>query len=496
MIDPRRPALVAAIYLGTFIAVLNVSSVSVALPALQTAFRTDMAGLQWVIDAYALCVSAFMLSAGPIGDHYGRKLSWLAGVAAFTLGALVCAAASSLAVLLAGRVVQGIAGALLIPGALSILTQAFPDPRERAHVIGGWSSFSALSLVIGPILGGFLLETVGWPSIFLVNVPLGVGALLLGAYGIRESADPDHAAFDPAGQVLSVFWLGALTYGLIAAGERGWTAAHAMVALALAGLGLLVFLAVESRAARPILPLGLFRNAGFAAANFASFVLGLSAYSSVFFFSIFLQQAQGWSAAATGWRMAPQSLAMIAASLVFGSLAARLGDRRVMIAGYAMIGVAMATMALVAADAPYLHAAIPFVVLGLGMGLSIPATSTVLMASIPRAQSGMASAIMNALRQTGMTVGIALLGTVMSARATALLEAGLGEAGVVDAAGAARAAVTRHELPADAAVGADVFRGLLADAFAGGFHAAMVCAGLAGILAALVLAAVRPHPAA
>ncbi|MGH8432192.1 MAG: MFS transporter, partial [Solimonas sp.] len=254
MTDALRPALVAAVYLGTFMAALSISIVSVALPAIQADLRTDIAGLQWVVGAYALCLSAFMLSAGPIGDRYGRKLSWLCGVGLFTLGSLVCAVAPTLAVLIAGCALQGIAGAFLIPGALSILSQAFPHPVERAHIIGGWSSFSALSLILGPILGGILVESTGWPSIFLINLPIGVITIGLGLWAIGESSHPDHAALDPWGQILSIVWLGALTFGLISAGQIGWTAPHTLVGLGAAVLAFALFMIVESRMARPVLP--------------------------------------------------------------------------------------------------------------------------------------------------------------------------------------------------------------------------------------------------
>ena len=192
----RRLALTIAIYLGTFMVTLDISIVNLALPRMQQSLQTDMAGLQWIVDSYALCLSAFMLSAGLLGDRYGRKKSWLLGVLAFTVGSMMCALAGSLSTLLWGRVVQGMAGALLIPGALSILTHAFPDPAQRARVIGGWSSFSALALVLGPILGGVLVDVADWPSIFSLNLPLGLLTLGLGMWGIQESANPEHAAFD------------------------------------------------------------------------------------------------------------------------------------------------------------------------------------------------------------------------------------------------------------------------------------------------------------
>lgn len=255
----RRAALVAAAYLGTFLASLDISIVNVALPTLQTALATDMAGLQWVVNAYALCLSACMLSAGPLGDRHGHKRIWLLGVALFTVGSLLCALAASLPLLLAGRAVQGVAGALLIPGAMPILSHAFPDPRERAHVIGGWSAFSALALILGPLLGGMLLETTGWQSIFLINLPLGLLAMLLGAWGITERHYREQAALDRTGQVLSIVWLGALTYGLIALGEAdGPGGMAAWPSLGVALLAFIAFLAVEARAPRPCCRCGCF----------------------------------------------------------------------------------------------------------------------------------------------------------------------------------------------------------------------------------------------
>ena len=479
----RRRALVLAVNLGSFITILDISIVNVALPTMQAALRIDMAGLQWVVDAYALFLSAFMLSAGPLGDRYGRKRSWLAGVLLFTAGSALCGLADNLTALLIGRAVQGVAGALLVPGALSLLTQAFPDPKERAQAIGIWASCNAISLIVGPMLGGVLVAHFNWQSIFLINLPVGALAIALGAWSITESAHPEHAAFDPAGQALSVLWLGALTYGLIAAGEHGWAAPEATVALAIAAAGLLAFLWVEHRAARPILPLGLFRDAGFAITNFASFVLGFSAYSSLFFFSLYLQHVQGLSPLATGWQLAPQFAAAGLVSLVFGRLNLRFGLPRLMIAGFAFIGIAMLGMTRFEAHTPYLVSGSLLVLLGLGTGLAVPSTSMAVMATVPRERSGMASATMNALRQTGMTIGIALLGALMSGRAIEALTASLAQSGASDAQALARAAITLHELPAQPANAAE----LTAAALAGGFHAAMLFAGAASLLAALLL---------
>ncbi|MGX9698338.1 MFS transporter [Janthinobacterium lividum] len=419
----RRAALVAAAYLGTFLASLDISIVNVALPTLQTALATDMAGLQWVVNAYALCLSACMLSAGPLGDRHGHKRIWLLGVALFTVGSLLCALAASLPLLLTGRAVQGVAGALLIPGAMPILSHAFPDPRERAHVIGGWSAFSALALILGPLLGGMLLETTGWQSIFLINLPLGVLAMLLGAWGITERHYREQAALDRMGQILSIVWLGALTYGLIALGEAdGPGGVAAWPSLGVALLAFIAFLAVEAHAPRPLLPLRLFRDRTFAVINLASLVLGFACYSSLFFFSLYLQQIQGWPAGASGWRMLPQFAAMGIVSLCFGRLSRHVSLRRLMLAGYVLAGLVLLATATLAPRTPYAIVGSLFGLLGLAMGLAVPATGLLAMAAVEGERAAMASAIMNALRQAGMTMGVAVLGSVMSLRAATLLE--------------------------------------------------------------------------
>lgn len=486
----RRLPLVAAVYLGTFVALLDISIVNVALPTIQIALGIDFAGLQWVIDAYTLCLSAFMLSAGLIGDRYGRKRSWLAGIGIFVAGSAICAIAPNLSVLLVGRVVQGIAGSLIIPGALSILTQAFPDGRERAGVIGGWASFAAVSLLTGPVVGGILVETAGWQSIFLINLPLGLATIMLGAASIVETSHPEHAHLDLVGLALSILGLGALTFGLISAGEKGWGDREAVIALVVGFAGLVAFLVFEARTPRPMLPLGLFRDVRFAVANVASFALGLTSYTSVFLYSMFLQQAQGWSPTQAGLRMAPLFLVQMVVSPAIGRLSQRYGHSALMTSGYLSSGLSMLGMCWVGPSTPYVTIGLLFAVGGLGNALSIPTGSAAAMSFAPRERSGMVSAVINATRQGGTAIGIALLGALMSMRATALLTAHLENAGVANAGAVARAAVSRHDFAADAAMGKDGLRDLFAAAYAGGFHAAMLTAAIVSFVTAGLLAAI------
>lgn len=491
-----RTAAVGAVYLGTFMATLAISIVTVALPAIQAGLHTDLAGIQWVVGSYALCLSAFMLSAGPIGDRYGRKRAWLFGVALFLVGSTICALTSSLAVLIAGCAIQGVAGALVIPGALSILTQAFPDPGERAHAIGGWSSFSGVSLIVGPMLGGILVDGFGWPSIFLINLPVGIGALILGAVGIQESADPDHASFDPAGQILSIVALGALTYALVGSGRNSLGDPSVIGAFVVAVATAIVFIAVEKRVARPVLPVDLFRNPVFATVNCASYVLGFAGYTSLFLFSLFLQQAQGWSATQAGWRMAPVFAAMAIVASQFGRLLRRFGQHGVIIAGYVLLGLSMLAMATFSPGTPYWLVAPLFALLGIGMGLAVPSTGAAAMHAAPRERTGAASATMNAMRQSGMTIGIALLGATMTTGAVDHMAARLGAAGFADPAKTAANAVRQRALPVELDMPLNAFSGMLKEAIAHGFADAAAIAGVCSLAMALVLIlALRVRPA-
>lgn len=418
----KRIFLTIAVCLGTFMATLDISIVNVALPAIGQELYTNLSMLQWVIDAYALCLSALILSVGPLSDRYGRKKVWLVGIAIFTLGSLICAFASNIQWLLLGRAIQGIAAAALIPGALSIITQAFSNDIERIKVIGIWSAVSALSLIIGPILGGFLVDTFDWTTIFIINIPIGLLTLVLGGLGITESADPDKAALDPAGQLLSIVALGGITYGLIEAGDLGWDSLSTLGSLALGAMALLGFIAVELKAARPLLPLYLFKkNPDFFQYNMASFALGFATYSNVFFIALFLQKGQGWGAFEAGLRMAPEFIAMALFSFSFGRLSGRYSVRNIMIIGFLLIALSSMLLTRVNADTDYFPIAVMLFILGAGMGMATPAIGALVMSSVEKAYSGMASAVMNALRQTGMTLGIALLGTLMTHRAVDLL---------------------------------------------------------------------------
>ncbi|MCX2946257.1 MULTISPECIES: MFS transporter [Rahnella] len=484
----RRHAALAAAYIGTFLASLDISIVNVALPTMQSALHTDIAGLQWVINAYAVCLSAFMLSAGPLADRYGHKRVWVSGVILFTCGSVLCGLAPNIGMLLAGRAVQGIGAALLISGAMPILSHAFTDARQRAHAIGGWSAFSALALILGPLLGGILLQWLGWQSIFLVNTPLCLVAIAAGLWGITERKYPEHAAMDKLGQMLGILSLGALAWGMIEAGNYGFSDRLPLIILAFAVAGFILFAMVEMRTPRPLLPLVLLREKAFVIVNLASFILGFSYYSCLFFFSIFLQQIQGWAPVEAGWRMLPLFAVTGLVSLLFGRISLKLPMRELLVIGYGLAGLSMVAMVQIDAETSYWIVGTLFTLLGAGAGLAVPGIGMLVMGMAPTEQAGSVSAMMNALRQAGMTVGIALLGTLMTGRAISTLTASLSTNGIDDAGHIAHLAVTRH-IPSTTL--AD-FSFRYTSAMASGFHLAMLCAGGVCLAAMALLMRMKP----
>lgn len=402
--------LVSATYLVAFMALLDVNIVIIALPALQTRLGASSAQLQWVVDSYTLCLSTVALSGGALGDRYGRKRVFLAGVGLFTLGSAVCAAAPAPSVLLVGRFAQGVGAAAAVPGTLSLITRAFTDPRRRARIIGGWGSVAGVAGAVGPVAGGGLITAFGWRAIFLINLPLGLAALIIGARCIDESADPGHAGLDWAGQALGLAWLGALAYGLINARSLGWCAPGTVAALAVAAAAAAAFFVAERRHPTPMLPLQLFTDRGFTIANIASVALGFTAFTLLVFLPSYLQQTAGHSAALTGLMLLPWPISQSVTSILAGRWSAHSGPRFPMATGLMMLTGAAALLLALGPQSPYPLLAAVFIAFGAGVGLTFTPSNTAVMAAVAPVRAGTAAATVNATRQTGTSLGVAVLG--------------------------------------------------------------------------------------
>ncbi|MEV7127588.1 MFS transporter [Streptomyces sp. NPDC093260] len=426
----NRSVLLTVACLGQFMVLLDNTIVGAALPDMQRRLGTQLTGLQWIVDAYVLLVAMLLLSGGVFADRFGRKRVYLTGVAVFTVASLVCSLAPSLGWLVTGRLLQGIGAAALSPASLALLAAAYPVPRERVKAIGLWAGLSGIGLAAGPVAGGVLTQAFGWPAIFLVNLPIGLLLLLLGRRHLEETRNPNAPAIDVPGTVLSVLAVGALTYGLIEGGARGWTSPVILSGFAAAALLLAAFLTVEARHPAPMLPPRLFRQRLFTVSNTAMVVVGFALMGSSFFFSQFFVYVQGSSILRAGLQTLPMSLAMVVVSPYAGRLAARYGFRVVVTTGLALAGLGLLALGTVHADTGYTNVWWRLALVGTGFALTLsPLTGAAIQAVSPQ-EGGLASGVSSTTRQIGAVLGVALLGAVVRTRQSggASFEAGLDSA--------------------------------------------------------------------
>jgi DHA2 family methylenomycin A resistance protein-like MFS transporter len=398
---------------GYFLVLLDVTIVNVALPAIGSGLGTDVGGLQWVVDGYALALASLMLTSGTAGDRYGHKRVVLAGFAVFGAGSLGCGLAPDVPVLVAARVVQGVGAALLLPGTLAIIGRAFPDPAERARAIGVWAGIGSLALPAGPLLGGALTDGLGWRAIFLVNVPIVLAALLLSVAVVRESRDEHAAPLDLPGLVLGALALLATTYAFIEGGRDGATAPRVMAAacvavVALAALGL----AERRRGDAAMVPPALLRRPAFGAANTTAGIMNLCTLGTLFVLPLFLQSVQHRSAFRAGLMMLPLFTPLAVFALLGGRITSRIGARLPAAAGLLVAAAGLALLTGVTARSGLGLLVPAFLLWGLGVGLLTPAVVAAAIAAVPSERAGLASAVNNTARQTGGAIGIAVAGAM------------------------------------------------------------------------------------
>lgn len=387
---------------------------NVALPQIQTSLGSDVSGLQWIINAYILTAASLALTSGTLGDIYGRKRVFLAGVSIFTIASIICGLATNLGILIAGRIVQGIGAAALIPTSLSIITDTFPKPKEQTQAIAIWSAVSGLALVGGPVIGGVLVDVYGWQSTFFMNVPFGVLAFAITSGCVKEVKNKRKQSIDLPGLVLSIVFLASLTYALTEANRGVWHSPLILWSLTIAGVSFLAFLVVESRSSHPILPLKLFKNPTFTVVNVVQVLVLFTFVSLLFIFSLFLQQVQGYSAVAAGMRFLPLNGAFVIALLVSGWLAARLGWRFTIATGLIVAGVTTLSFTQIDADTEYGAILWKLVFSGFGAGLALAPLSAAAMSSAPPSKTGIASAVLNTSTRLGGVLGIAIQGTILT----------------------------------------------------------------------------------
>lgn len=415
-LSPRRRMLVLAICCMSLLMVsLDNTILNVALPSMQKELHASVSGLQWTIDAYTLVLASLLMLAGSTADRIGRRRVFQTGLVLFTAGSVLCSLAPSLSWLVVFRMVQAVGGSMLNPVAMSIITNTFTDPRERARAIGVWGGVVGVSMAAGPVLGGLLVQTVGWRSIFWINLPVGLLALALTARYVPESRAPKPRRVDPVGQLFVIALLGSLTYAIIEAPDAGWTSALILGCLAVAIGSLAGLLSYERRRVDPLIELGFFRSAPFSGAT----VIAVSAFAALggflFLNTLYLQNTRGLSALDAGLYMLPMAVMCLVFAPLSGRLVGNRGPRlSLVLAGTAMT-ISGVMFAALDAESSNTLLFTSYVLFGIGFGLvNAPITNTAV-SGMPRSQAGVAAAVASTSRQVGQSLGVAVIGAAIAA---------------------------------------------------------------------------------
>ena len=413
----RRIGILLICCLSLFIVGLDITVVNVALPSIGRELDAGISELQWTVGSYTVVLASLLMFSGSTADRFGRRRTFVAGLSVFTLASLLCSLAPSVELLVAFRVLQAVGASMMNPVAMSIITNTFTDPRERAQAVGIWGAVFGISMALGPIVGGALVSSVGWRSIFLLNLPIGVAAILLTLRFIPESKAPRPRRFDPVGQVLVVVLLSTVTYGIIEAPSQGWASPGIVAVFTASALALVGLLRYEPRRADPLVDLRFFRSLPFSS-SIAISVAAFAAFGGFLFLNtLYLQEARGLSPVHAGLATVPLAVMTVLASPLSGRLVGRRGPRLpLLIAGVCLV-TASAMLTGLDAQTPFGWLIAAYVIFGLGFGFVNAPITNAAVSGMPRAQAGVASAIATTSRQFGQTLGVALVGAIVSSHA-------------------------------------------------------------------------------
>jgi EmrB/QacA subfamily drug resistance transporter len=424
----RRYLVLAICCMSLFIVGLDSTIVNVALPDIGRDFHATVSGLQWTIDAYTLVLAALLMLSGSTADRLGRRRVFQIGLALFTIGSLLCSLAPGLGWLVAFRMLQAVGGSMLNPVAMSIITNTFTRPAERARAIGVWGGVFGLSMAMGPVVGGALVDSVGWRGVFWVNIPVGIAAILLTALFVPESKAARARRPDPIGQILIIAMLGSLTYGIIEGPSYGWGSARILAFFAVTVIAVIAFLCYEPRRADPLIDIRFFRSLPFSGATLTA-VSAMSALGGfLFLITLYLQDVRGYRPLIAGLFLLPMAAAMAVSAPLAGRMLARSGARApLLIAGAGITAGGILLTQLTNSSAPG-YLVLAFLVFGIGMGfVNAPITNSAV-SGMPRSQAGVASGIASTSRQVGSSIGVAVMGSVLAANLHGSMTAGFAAA--------------------------------------------------------------------
>jgi MFS transporter, DHA2 family, methylenomycin A resistance protein len=416
----RRSNLTAFIVcLGCVVVLLDISIVNVALRPIAIGLGGRLSDLQWIVDAYTVAFASFLLSAGTAGDRFGNKRVFAAGFLLFTIASVVCGAAGNLPALIGARILQGIGAALIIPCSLTLLNHAYDNPGHRAQAFGWWAGSGGASVAAGPVIGGFLIHSFGWRSIFYVNVPIGLAALFLTYRYVQNERPRFGQRIDWPGQVVSLLALASLTTVLIEGTNWGWLS-PGIIILSTGFVGsALLFFVIEKRQSQPMLPLTLFQTTQFTVSTFLGLLLSFSFYGLIFTLSLYFQQARHFTPLETGLAFLPVTGLLTIMNVFAGRLGAVCGMRFPIVTGFIVGGIGFLWLAFSTGTATnYWDLLLPLLCVGAGVPLILPPLTTVVLASVNRSQVGLASATLNTGRQIGAAAGVAVLGSLLTAAPT------------------------------------------------------------------------------
>ena len=402
----------AAMSLGYGVVQLDVTIVNTALNSIGTSLGGGVSQLQWVVSAYTIAFAAFILTAGALGDRIGAKRIFMAGFAVFTAASLACALAPNAAILIAARAVQGIGAAILVPNSLALLGHAYADEKARGRAVGIWAAGASLALISGPLLGGGIIALVGWRSIFLVNLPIGLAGLWLAWRYAEETTRSPQREIDLPGQCAAITALGCLAGAIIEGGALGWS--HPVVIAGFAASAVLgaLFVWQENRCSQPMLPLSLFGHRLFALTSLVGLLVNIAFYGLIFVFSLYFQRINGFSPLMTGLAFLPMLGAVLPVNLVAARVAERIGAPATIAIGAALSAAGCLALIGLAPGTSYWEIGGQLAIIGGGLGLLVPPLTSTLLGSVETSRSGIAAGVLNATRQTGSVLGVALFGTL------------------------------------------------------------------------------------